>query len=43
LRKGDPTLPDLLRDDVRWWAPPGSHLFARRPSLYASQLRVIGA
>ncbi len=26
MRSGDPTLPDLLADDVTWWAPPSSPL-----------------
>ena len=26
VRAGDPTLPELLADDVSWWVPPGSPL-----------------
>jgi len=26
IAKGDPTLPDLLSDDVVWWVPPGSDM-----------------
>ena len=26
IQTGDPTLPDLLADDVVWWVPPGSDM-----------------
>ncbi len=26
IAKADPTLPDLLADDVVWWVPPGSDM-----------------
>ena len=26
ITKGDPTLPEMLADDVTWWVPPGSDM-----------------
>jgi ketosteroid isomerase-like protein len=26
IAKGDPTLPEMLADDVVWWVPPGSDM-----------------
>ncbi len=38
MRSGDPSLPDLLADDVTWWVPPSSDL----GGLYRGKEAVLG-
>jgi len=45
MRSGDPGLPDLLHDDVTWWAPPSSALgglHAGRPAVLALMASGVG-
>ncbi len=37
MSTGDPTMPDLLADDVAWWVPPGSDM----AGLYEGKARVL--